>query len=83
MLFDVVVIIIVARSMLKNTALRILSVIFLVLTAVSISSLVLGVSQAKNPVLDWTTQNKHYNDQIRFTKKNVSTHIVLTKYKLL
>ena len=67
-IIPMVFIVIVARSKLKNTVLRKLSVIFIILTVVSISGLVLDISQAKSPVQDWLAQNKNYNDQIRFIK---------------
>jgi hypothetical protein len=73
-----ILIVIVARSKLKNTVLRKLSVIFLVLTVVSISGLVLDISQAKNPISNWTTQNKNINDQIRFIQ-NPNVYFIITE----
>ena len=73
-----VFIVIVARSKLKNTVLRKLSVIFIILTVVSISGLVLDISQAKSPVQDWLAQNKNYNDQIRFIK-NPNVYLIIAE----
>jgi hypothetical protein len=71
-------IIIVARSKLKNTVLRKLSYIFLVLTVISFSNFIIDASQAKNPISDWTTQNKKFNDQIKFSKKP-NVYLIITE----
>ncbi len=76
----IVVFVIFARSKIKNAELKKLSILFLVLTVVSISGLVLGISRANNPILDWTTQNKKDNDQIRFTKKPNVYFIITESY---
>jgi hypothetical protein len=44
----------------------------------SISSLVIDVSQAKNPISDWTTQNKNINDKIKFIKKP-NVYLIITE----
>ena len=75
-----VAIIIVARAKFKNTHLGMLSGTFFFLTAISISSLIYGIYQAKDPILSWTTQNKQNNDQVRFIKKPNVYFIITESY---
>jgi hypothetical protein len=67
-----------ARSKLKNTVLNKISVIFAVLTIVSVSGLFLGVSKAENPVSEWSNRNKEHYDQIKFTRKP-NVYLIITE----
>ena len=72
-----VITIIFTRSKLKNSVLRKISIVFFVLTIVSISGLVLNISHAEHAI-SWATKNKNYNDQIRFIKKH-NVYLIITE----
>jgi hypothetical protein len=71
-------VIIVARSKIKHSLLQKISFVFFALMVVSVSSLVIDISKAKNPIEDWATKNKKINDQIKFVKKP-NVYLIITE----
>jgi len=69
-----------ARKKLKNSVLGKISVIFFVLTAVSISGPIFDIAKAESPIENWTTRNKKLNDQIKFIRKPNVYFIITESY---
>lgn len=74
------------RQFITNSLLKKINIIFFILICFSLSKLAFAYSDARtksteeNPLSKWTTQEKEFNDQIRFTKKPNVYFIITESY---